>query len=466
MSKIAIIYGESETALQKKAIEVLSKLLLDYTFQYPTCLKYDNETNIDDCIHIYIGTALNNPIVREKSAVPLKRSEEYCIKVINGEAFIEGYDDAGVLYGCIDFYNKYILKLEYPHDGWRFVVDPFEKPLPDFEYTSFPSVKNRGIWTWGHVIYDYKKFIDNMVLLKLNCITIWNDFAPINAREIIEYAHDSGIKVFWGYSWGWENGCNHTTLEQLLETTDDIVSKYEKEYASLGGDGIYFQSCTELNTDKIGDKVIADAVCELVNNTAERLYLKYPELELQFGLHATSVKNKLEFIKKVNPKIRIVWENCGSFPFCYIPKDIARFEETKDFVKEIAFLRGIDDKFGVVTKGIVKLDWFNFEHLNGPAFIGTSTEYMKANRVVRKNKIWKYIQAYWLSYADKAHEMVKTLAELKGGDLFITPLVEDGMFEENIMFVVALFSEMMWDTTTETSQMITEVALRNYVDFA
>ena len=58
------------------------------------------------------------------------------------------------------------------------------------------------------------------------------------------------------------------------------------------------------------------------------------------------------------------------------------------------------------------------------------------------------------------------MSDAKGGDLYITPLVEDGMFEENIMFVVALFSEMMWDTKTPTSEMISEVALRSYVDFA
>lgn len=46
-----------------------------------------------------------------------------------------------------------------------------ESPLPDFELNSRPAVKNRGIWTWGHVIYDYRSFIDNMVMLKLNTAT-------------------------------------------------------------------------------------------------------------------------------------------------------------------------------------------------------------------------------------------------------------------------------------------------------
>ena len=62
--------------------------------------------------------------------------------------------------------------------------------------------------------------------------------------------------------------------------------------------------------------------------------------------------------------------------------------------------------------------------------------------------------------------MTRLMADVKKGDLYITALVEDGMFEENIMFPVALFSEMMLDCKTETQKMINEVALRNYVDFA
>ena len=48
----------------------------------------------------------------------------------------------------------------------------------------------------------------------------------------------------------------------------------------------------------------------------------------------------------------------------------------------------------------------------------------------------------------------------------ITALVEDGMFEENIMYPVALYSEMLWDCGADIKTMMSEVALRNYVTFA
>ena len=62
--------------------------------------------------------------------------------------------------------------------------------------------------------------------------------------------------------------------------------------------------------------------------------------------------------------------------------------------------------------------------------------------------------------------MIKTMQSAKDGNLCITALVEDGMFEENLMFPVALYSEMLWDCNADVKDMTTEVALRDYVIFA
>ena len=212
--------------------------------------------------------------------------------------------------------------------------------------------------------------------------------------------------------------------------------------------------------------MIAKAAADFVNDTAARFYEKYPTLELQFGLHAMSVKNKLEFIKTVDPRIRIVWEDCGAFPFSYDPNDVASFDETKALLGTISQLRGANDLFGVVTKGLVKLDWTKFEYAQGAYCIGVSSEYIKRNRVERKKNIWRYVQSGWLKHADKAHDMVRAMCRAKDGDLNVYALVEDGMFEENIMYPVALYAEMLWDCERDTDQLLSEVALRNYVAFA
>lgn len=466
MYNLAIIYGKSENGVQKKALEVLSEFLLDYAFEYPICLKYSTACDYSQYRCIYIGTKQNNNYIKEHSKVSLEKEEEYCIKVQNDTVMIEGYDDKGVLYGCIDFYNKYLVKLEYIPNPSCKQVNPLDTPFTDFEFQSAPTIKDRGIWTWGHVIYDYKGFIDNMVKLKMNTLIIWNDHVPFHAEDIINYAHGCGIKILFGFPWCWDTDCGKFDLSNINEQGPEILKGYEKEYAGLDIDGIYFQSFTELPGDEIKGILIADAVTDFVNKTAELFFEKYPNLELQFGLHATSVREKLEYIKNVNSRITIVWEDCGAFPLAYSPHDVERHSETNAFIKKVACLRGQDDKFAVVSKGFSFLDWAKFEHLDGSVNFGVSSKSMKQNRVIRRRKMWKYLQAYWLQNMDKAYETVNVLCDSKNGNLSVTPLVEDGMFEENIMFPIALYAEMLWDCKAELGSMITDVALRDYVDFA
>ena len=62
--------------------------------------------------------------------------------------------------------------------------------------------------------------------------------------------------------------------------------------------------------------------------------------------------------------------------------------------------------------------------------------------------------------------MVKEMCRLKNGNLPIFALVEDGMFEENIMYPVALYAEMLWNCNADSKDLIKTVAQRSYVCFA
>lgn len=467
MKKIAIIYPECLNELRKRALEILSSTILDYTQEYPVCISDRCAEAASNFRRIYIGTKESNAYIKEHSKALLSVPEEYRIQVEQDTIMIEGYDDAGALYGAIDFYDCFILPNEYPDDGDLYRVNFFEKDrLPDFEYQSMPSVKARGLWTWGHVIYDYKGYIDHMMMLKMNRVIIWNDFLPVNARDITEYAHARNIKVIWGFAWLWDTDCAKFNMSALKEESQKVFEKFEREFGNTEIDGIYFQTFTELNREKINGVLIAEAAADFVNHTAALFYEKYPHIEIEFGLHANSVKNRLEFIKTVDSRIRIVWENCGAFPFSYIPNDIKDFEITTEFVKEISSLRGLEDRFGVVTKGLVKLDWSRFEHSLGSHCIGVSTQRMKHDREDRKAPIWKYIQANWIAHADKALEMVRVMRECKQGDLCIYALVEDGMFEKNVMWPVALYAQMLWDCDEEIKSMMSRIALKSNVVFA
>ena len=465
MKNFKIIYGDNSTQIQKRAIEHLSKIIHNATGLYPICERFSNNKN-DDFVCFYLGTKSNNEYILKNSKCTLTESESYCIDISNLTAIIEGYDDAGVLYGVIDLYNKYFVKYSYygPDENAENFLRVHEK-LFDYYVVSAPSIKTRGLWTWGHVIYDYKGYIDNMMALKLNSVIIWNDYVPLNAKEIVEYAHARNIKVIWGFSWLWDTDCKIFDMVNTKEKSLEIFNKYQTEYANLEGDGIYFQTFTELKVDSVNGVLIADAATKFVNETAGMFLEKYPNLLLQFGLHATSVNEKLEYIKKVDNRVEIIWEDCGCFPYSYFPNDIKNLDETIDFTTKIATLRGKNDKFGVVTKGLSYLNWPTFEHLNGVQEIGVSTKNYIENRAYKKIPFWRYIQAHWLANGDVAYKIVKQINELKEGNTKVYALVEDGVFDSHIYYPVALFSEMLWDANSDIKTLQSEVALRDYIKF-
>lgn len=465
MKKHQIVYGKAETGIQRKAVALLTEYLLDAAKEYPACYAYGSECAGENVRSFYIGTAKTNPRLAKIAPEPLTHAEEYRVTVRDDTVYIEGADDRGVLYGIVDFFGKYTVRLDHPADD-RYHINCLEDVLPDAVLQSHPTVKCRGLWTWGHVIYDYRGYLDNMVKMKLNTVTVWNDAVPLNASEFVSYAHDCGIRVIWGYSWLWSTDCKSVRFDRLEEQSGELFAQYLREYAGLGGDGIYFQSATELHGERVGGVVVAEAVTRFVNKTAALFFEHEPKLELQFGLHATSVRTRLDIVASTDPRIRIVWEDCGAFPFSYFPTEVSSFDETMALVREIACLRGENDRFGVVTKGLTKLDWSSFEHPDAPRWIGVSSGDMKADRILRKRKIWRSLQAAWLANAAYARDAVRLMRDLKMGDLYISALAEDGMIEAELMYPAALFAEMLWDADRGLGEIMREVALRTDTVFA
>ena len=215
MKKTFIIYGD-ENKIQSRAINILTEIILDCTDRLPVLMHHKDFSLKEGNRYIFTGTKENNSCIRKMSEAVLNAPEQYNITVKNDNVIIEGYDEAGVLYGSIDFYNKYITKNELTHDHNTYFKNIFENELPVFSLTSAPDVKKRGLWTWGYVIYDYKGYIDNMARLKMNTLIIWNDYVPYNAKEMIDYAHSSNIRVYWGFPWGWDVGCTGLYLDDLI----------------------------------------------------------------------------------------------------------------------------------------------------------------------------------------------------------------------------------------------------------
>lgn len=460
MKKIAIIHPENPSKAVRRAVAFLSEFILDFTIEYPFCFS-DKDIIPEDTLCIYLGTKENNEKIKELSSAVLDRSEQYSISVKSDYILIEGNDDAGILYGVMDFYNHYLIKEKY-YFGRTF--NP-EAPLPEFSRISAPDTTERGIWTWGHVIYDYKHFLDNMAKLKMNSIIIWNDFVPFNIQEILDYAHELCIKVILGYTWGWDQKCREMSLSRLDNMSEEIFEKYEKDYSHLDIDGIYFQTITELEEEHIEGVLVAEAVTNFVNRTSALFYSKYPELLIEFGLHATSVKTRLEYIARTDKRVRIVWEDLGSMPFAYGGSVVEKFDETLELALKTATLRGDDDNFGIVPKAMTCLDWSQFKHPIGAQNFGVSSKQMKENRVIRKRRSWRNSLAVWLINGEYALKTFRELIKAKNGNLSINVLIEDGMFEEKIMYQAALFSEMIWDSKADYNDLVRGVTVREYVEF-
>ena len=381
--------------------------------------------------------------------------------------FILGADATNVLYGCMDFVSVYLAQAELAHrscspyyfkplfaDMDAEGVSPYaEEFLPAADIARAPRIRRRGLWTWGLAIYDYRGYLENMARLKMNEVIIWNDFAPVNGREVVEYAHSLGIRVIWGYAWGWDTTMR---LDDSEENSEKIVAEYERDYAPLGGDGIYFQSFTETTAETLGGKLIAEAVTDFVNRTAARLLEKHPDLLIQFGLHCTSIRNHLEHIARTDPRVHILWSDCGDFPYHYMPEQQNDPEGTLAFTRRFLNLRP-GTVSGSDFKGQICLNWNKFQHQTGPNLLGCADRQTIEARRPEAARIWHVIQAEWMVWGDVCRKMI---AEWASHDCELYALVEDGLFEEAIPLPTALFAEMLWDCERPFSEVLMETAQR------
>ncbi len=482
-----IIVYQSYEGLQQKAVNRISSALYPWRKAVTPTLPIDScpQKKLQENNVVFVGlrthTVINELCVRCGISVP-QSAQSYALKVCkspyceqNQIIVIAGYDEAGVLYGAVDFVNKYIGEGMHEHNKCFVAMDkffalPFQDEMPEFSLTGAPSFARRALWTWGHCIYDYKNYFENMATLKLNTVVIWNDYVPVNAKQIVAYAHSLGIEVYFGYSWGWfdknEMDGNIADDSVIAQWSKRILDTYQTQYENSGADGIYFQSFTETDSATRDGVCIASAVTKWVNTIGGALLAKYPDLKLQFGLHATSVKDKLDVIATVDKRICIIWEDCGSFPYAYHPNDTKNQAATQEFNQKICALRGKDEPCGMVFKGMVTLDWMGFAYQTGSYVLGECGREFIAERTAKKQRLWKYLQSYWIQNADFVRQNFAQIQKLTKGSAVMQLLVEDGCFEEQIFYPVAIAAEMLWNTDATANQILGQTARFPNVKFA
>ena len=433
-----IVYSNF-TGLERKAVELINreagKNIVRNTGVYTLYVfkveQETEETKIEENAFV-IGKWENSALIQRlvsKNEIP---ENGYFLKILDNPdnehgsiVVVTGNRTQDLFYGAEAFLSQYAPKYAPDGGGLKFTNSLFDDKLPVATYSSAPQFSTRGIFSWGHCINDYRTYIRDMARLGLNQLILWNDFMPINAKDIVDYAHGYGIELIWGFAWGWSSGgCKSTTTldkTYLSRLKEEVLERFEREYVGQG-DGIYFQSFTERKDDSIGGRSIADAVTDFVNDTAQELLTRHPNLRIQFGLHATSVKNHLSAIARVDKRIEILWEDGGEFPFNFGNARILdyatfdkEFEKTLAFTKEILLLRGLDAPTGIVYKGFMKLNWLQFVHQSGAYILGENAEEIQEHDRKIRADAWRALTADWLKNGEYVRRFTAFIYEITKG---------------------------------------------------
>ncbi|WP_102410712.1 hypothetical protein [Beduinella massiliensis] len=475
------VYYGGTGEMPARALELLAEGLSCYINEYtPEFVRAGQKSVVGNSILIGVGN--DNPLIVQllgEQKIP-EQGYRLCVKDSPWQpgkqvAVIVGGDASGLLYGCVDFIYQYLAKADYDltqQSGLDFlrILDATcgnerVMHLPEIDETDAPKLSKRGLWTWGHPIYNYRGYLDNMLKLKMNQAIIWNDEPPVNGQAFVEYAHRNCVEVIWGFSWAWGVDIDISADGAMEHWKDVVISEYRDHYADMGGDGVYFQTFTETTEDMKDGLVIAEEAVKWVNYISDALLKLYPHLKIQFGLHATSVCHRMDVIAKTDPRVDIIWEDCGAFPYAYSAGKIDGYEETQAFTDEIIHHR-TSGEYGAVLKGMMNLDWTKFEYKTGPFMLGCADKGFRDGRTATQRRFWHFRQSDWLVNGDYCRRIVKQLADGCNGQASVTFLVEDGMFEEALWYVVVLGGEMLWNSERSIREIMTVAARRTDVVFA
>lgn len=439
---------------------------------------------------IVVGTAKDNPLIADLAARKLVRvppkPDAFALACLKSPwnarrkvLAVAGRDARGVLYGVEDL-NARVLSRYWPHEGAPRVMPEIPSKrresfdaMPEFAVSEAPRIESRGLWTWGYVIYDYRRFFDNMARLKMNTLIVWNDVPPVNAAQVIDYAHARGVRIIAGFHWGW--GLDNLDLSSASHARmirKQVVEAYRRDYLPLDIDGIYFQTQTEHKETTKGSRTLAAVVTDWVNRIAEGLYEITPDLYIQFGLHATSIRENYADLAKLDPRISIVWEDAGALPYAYNPHELSygpetglpgpwsSVEATLEYSKKLATFRP-GSEFAMVPKGWMALRWTDeFEH-HGPFILGERDPAWIRRRLEERRPRWDYVNATWLKNFPLALRFYREVLACKPARMLAAALVEDGMFEEEIQPSVSLFAQSVWDPTRGADDVL-ELAMSPY----
>ena len=449
-----VVYGSAEGP-EGRALEVLTESVGRFTLRdagRTTAHVLPLERTGTDAVPerkdlIVVGTPADNPLVREHLGGEAVPKGGFVVKTLNRGAqrviLIAGDTPSAVLWGAFDFIDNALGGFESP----RFLA---ERPVRDYRRATTPVTPVRSLFTWGHVIDDYRLFFREMARLKLNRVILWNKHPPLNAAAVVHEAHAWGVAVFWGFAWGWTSDmCKSAETSDLAGLADSIVREWRGTWKPLGGDGIYFQTFTEQDRETIGGRSIASMAVEVVNAASRAIRAESPDLDIVFGLHANSVKTRLDDIARTDKSLEILWENCGGFPY---------FEHQGE--PDLAFTDRIlaeRPRVGLVWKEQVRQDWSCWVPPAGPYLLGCAgADLLARDRALTDARQGRYTDD-WLRRGREAYDLLR---HVRAGSHPPHELNLVAEYNPPFRFATVIQAELFWSTEEDYDSILAR-SMRN-----
>jgi len=463
-----VLYGTAKGP-EGRAVELLTGELGDLILREPgiyathvlPCHPANGDVSVTGNVFL-VGTKTSNRLLAsylDKDDLP---EGGYLVRVISEAnrdvVVLAGDTPAAVIWAVSDFATDGLVMLR--DRLWcRDIFCDREKfrssrRLLPYESRRKPQTHVRSLFTWAHPIDDFREYFRNMARLKLNRIYLWNDYPPLNAAEVVAWAHSWGIEVFWGFPWGWDTSgriCENAgkDVEVLKLRT---LADWRKNWRDLPGDGIYFQTFTETAPGKVGGESIARRAVRLANAVAADMLAEKPQLRIVFGLHATSVRDDLIEIAQTDSRMEILWEDTPGFPYTLShPVDP---EKDRELVESI--ISDLAHPVGIVWKCQLLQDWNYWNHQAGPYVMGvTSRRTYEADKRLHDG-LWENYRSDWTLRAYEAYAAAR-LVHAKGPHVELNGAVQ---FNGPIRFPTALMAELFYSTEEPLEKIMKRVLLR------
>lgn len=476
-----VVYGRLE-GCEMRAVELLTSELGDLLLREPgryathvlPCRSADEAPSVTGNVFV-VGTPASNAELAKYLKPGDVPEGGYLVRYVPEETrdviIMAGSTPAATIWAVSDFCLDGLVKLRPDRgNGIFFYRDIFSDPSTfasgrrlcgrpnenlSYESRRAPQAKVRSLFTWAHPMDDFREFFRNMARLKLNRVYLWNDYPPLNAKEVVDWAHSWGIEVFWGFPWGWDTDCRMSGKTDQTKLSASVLEDWRKNWKELPGDGIYFQTFTETSAARMDGETVAARAVRLVNGVAERMLAEKPMQRIVFGLHATSVRDEMGTIAKTDPRLEILWEDPPQFPYS-IAFSPHMMDEKRDFALVDEILSDKKHPIGIVWKSQLLQDWTYWRHQAGPYLLGVASKRTYEADKVLHDQLWKNYTANWIEKAPIAYREAKRVHAV-GPHVELNTAVQ---FNGPIRFPTALMAELFFSTEEPLEVIIRRVLSR------